>query len=205
VRLDTNRWNRLRYSFWAPVYDALVGSFDRTRQDSLRLLDPRPGERVLLVGAGTGADLPYIPPGCIVLATDLTPAMLAIARRRARGPGARFALMDGQRLGVPPAAFDAAVLHLVLAVIPDPVRCLQEAARVLRPGGRAVVLDKFVRPGAVPLALRAVNPVARVLFSEMTRCFEEILERSRAPLVVERDAPAFLRGLYRILLLRRAA
>lgn len=203
MSLNTNRWNRLRYSFWAPVYDRLIGSFERARADSLKGLELRAGERVLLVGAGTGADLPFVPPGCRVLATDLTPAMLRAARPRAR-PRTHLALMDGHRLGVPAAAFDAVVLHLILAVIPDPVRCLQEASRALRPGGRVAVFDKFVRGGRVPLAVRLVNPLARLLFTEMTRDFEAILARSGAPLVVVRDAGAFAGGLYRTLLLRKA-
>jgi len=201
--LNTNRWNRLRYSLWAPVYDRLVGSFERARADSLRRLELRPGERVLVVGAGTGADLPHLPGGCPALVTDLTPAMLAVARPKLR-PGMRIALMDGQRLAVKDAAFDAVVLHLILAVIPDPVRCLREAARALRPGGRAVVFDKFVRGERVPLAVRLVNPLARVLFTEMTRDFEAILAASGAPLVVHQDEPASFGGLYRSLLLRRA-
>ena len=201
ARLNTNRWNRLRYSFWAPVYDPMIRVFARQRRHSLRLLDPQPGERILIAGAGTGADLPDIPPGCSVLATDLTRAMLDAARPRVRA-GVHLALMDGQQLAVPAASFDAVVLHLILAVIPDPACCLQEAARALRPGGRIVVFDKFVRRGRVPLALRVVNPVARLLFTDMTRDFEDILERSRAPLSVTHDSPALMGGLFRHLLLR---
>lgn len=203
MRLNSNRWNRLRYTFWAPSYDTLVGAFDGIRQRSVSLLDPRPGERILIVGAGTGADLPHIPQGCVVLAADLTPAMLQRARQRVRG-GMHLVVMDGHELAVPDASFDAVVLHLILAVIPDPVRCLQEAARALRPGGRVAVFDKFVRGGRVPLALRVLNPLARLLFSEMTRSFEDILERSRAPFVVTHDEPVLLGGLYRQLLLRKA-
>ena len=201
MSLHGNRWNRLRYTFWAPLYDSMIRAFARERRHSLRLLDPRSGERILIVGAGTGADLPHIPTGCVVLATDLTPAMLRVARRRVRA-GVHLALMDGQTLAVPSASFDAVVLHLILAVIDDPVRCLQETERVLRPGGRVVVFDKFVRRGPVPLGLRLINPVARVLFTEMTRCFEDILERSHGSLVVTHDAPARWSGVYRHLLLR---
>ncbi len=68
-----------------------------------------------------------------------------------------------------------------------------------------VVFDKFVRTRRPPLALRALNVVIRVLFTDMTRRFEDILERSGAHLVVVRDEPAFAGGLYRLLLLRRAA
>ncbi len=175
----------------------------RERRASLALLEPRPGERLLIVGAGTGADLPYLPEGCTVLATDLTPAMLRKARSKVRR-GAHLAVMDGQQLGVPDGGFDGVVLHLVLAVIPDPVSCLRETARALRPGGRVAVFDKFVRTLRPPAALRALNLVTRVLFTEMTRRFEDVLERSGTDLVLVRDEPAFARGLYRRLLLRRA-
>jgi ubiquinone/menaquinone biosynthesis C-methylase UbiE len=200
--INTNAWNRLRYTFWAPVYDRLIGAFEGIRAESIRRLDLRPGERVLLVGAGTGVDLPHLPPGCPVLATDLTPAMLERARARRR-EGMQLALMDGHALGVGTGAVDALILHLVLAVLPDPVRCLREAARVLRPGGRIAVLDKFARSPHPSLALRLVNSFMRILFTEMTRHLPGIVEASGAPLVIERDDPAFLGGLYRYILLRK--
>jgi phosphatidylethanolamine/phosphatidyl-N-methylethanolamine N-methyltransferase len=201
-RVETNAWNRLRYTVWAPVYDMVGRRFDRRRQESLRLLDPRRGERVLIVGAGTGGDLPYLPPECVVIATDLTPAMLARARAHLR-EGIHLAIMDGHSLGARSASCDAVVLHLILAVIPDPSRCLQEAARVLRPGGRIVVFDKFIQSRRPPLVLRLMNVVTRTLFTDVTRRFEDILERSGAPLVVERDSPALFKGLFRHLLLRK--
>ena len=201
MTINTNRWNRLRYTLWAPVYDLVGRRFDRQRRDSLRLLDPRPGERVLIVGAGTGADLQHMPGGVRVVATDLTLAMLSRARPRVR-EGTSLAAMDGHQLGVRTASFDAVVLHLILAVIPDPVRCLQEAARVLRPGGRMVVFDKFVR-GRPPLVLRVLNLATNTLFTDVTRNFEDILRRSATPLGIEREVPALFGGLFRHLLLRR--
>jgi ubiquinone/menaquinone biosynthesis C-methylase UbiE len=199
--IDGNRWNRLRYSFWAPVYDLAGRAFDGRRRESLRLLDPRPGERVLIVGCGTGADLPHLPDGCVVLAADLTAAMLQRARPRLRARS-YLAIMDGERLGVRSTSVDAVVLHLVLAVVSDPILCLQEAARVLRPGGRMAILDKFVR-GRPPLLLRLANVVTRPLFTDVTRSFQDILDRSGVPLAVEHDAPALLGGLFRHLLLRK--
>ena len=201
--INTNAWNRIRYTAWAPVYDLVGRRFDRQRRDSIQMLQLVPGERTLIVGAGTGADLPHIPSGVTVVATDLTPAMLARARRR-RGAPAHFALMDGHRLAVRDAAFDAAVLHLILAVLPDPVRCLQEVARVVRPGGRVAVFDKFVQ-SAPGLGLRALNVVTSALFTDITRRLEEIVERAAVPLAVERDAPALLGGVYRHVILRRTS
>jgi ubiquinone/menaquinone biosynthesis C-methylase UbiE len=203
-RVETNAWNRLRYTLWAPVYDIAGRRFDGRRRESLRLLDPRRGERILIVGAGTGADLPYLPAGCVVIATDLTPAMLARARAHLR-EGIHLAIMDGHSLAVRSGSCDAVVLHLILAVIPDPARCLQEAARVLRPGGRIVVFDKFIQSRRPPLGLRLLNVVTRTLFTDVTRRFQDILERSGAPLLVERDSPALFGGLFRHLLLRKPA
>jgi ubiquinone/menaquinone biosynthesis C-methylase UbiE len=200
--INTNRWNRVRYTLWAPVYDLVGRGFDRQRKESLRILDPRPGESVLIVGAGTGADLQHLPPGIRVVATDLTPAMLARARSRARD-GTALAVMDGHQLGVRTASVDAVVLHLILAVVPDPVRCLQEAARVLRPGGRIAVFDKFVRGRRTPPVLRVLNLVTNTLFTDVTRNFEDILRRSGAPLTVERESAALFGGLFRHLLLRK--
>jgi ubiquinone/menaquinone biosynthesis C-methylase UbiE len=201
--LNTNAWNRIRYSAWAPVYDLVGRRFDRQRRDSIEMLQLAPGERMLIVGAGTGGDLPHIPAGVVVVATDLTAAMLARARRR-RGAPAHFAIMDGHRLAARDGAFDAAVLHLVLAVLPDPVRCVQEVARAVHPGGRVAVFDKFVQ-SAPSLGVRALNVVTSALFTDLTRRLEEILERAAAPLTVERDSPALLGGLYRHVILRRTA
>jgi ubiquinone/menaquinone biosynthesis C-methylase UbiE len=202
MNVHTNRWNRLRYTFWAPLYDLVGRRFDRQRRESLQLLEVERGERVLLVGAGTGADLPYLPPDCTVLATDLTLAMLTQARRRLR-PGMVLAIMDGHQLAVSDASFDAVVLHLVVAVIPDPVRCLQEVDRILRPGGRAVVFDKFVRGRRPGMLLRAINVVSGALFTDVTRNFEDILGRSGTRLTVEQDVPALFGGVFRRILLRK--
>ena len=202
MRIESNAWNRLRYSLWAPFYDLVGRRFDRYRRESLARLGLRAGERLLLVGAGTGDDLPYVPAGVRTIATDLTPAMLERARPRAGQ--ARLAVMDGHRLAVRDDAFDAAALHLILAVIPDPAACLRETARAVRPGGRIVVFDKFVKGERIPLGLRALNRVTRVLATEITRRFEDILARSGAPLVVEEDVPAAARGLFRYVVLRRS-
>jgi ubiquinone/menaquinone biosynthesis C-methylase UbiE len=147
------RWNRLRYTLYAPVYDlalARLPLFRRGRRRSLALAAFRPGERVLLVAAGTGLDLAYLPAGVAVVATDVTPAMLARLRARARALGRDVTaeVMDAARLAYPDASFDGVVLHLALAVVPDPVAAVRKAARVLRPGGRVAVFDKFLPDGA---------------------------------------------------------
>jgi phosphatidylethanolamine/phosphatidyl-N-methylethanolamine N-methyltransferase len=209
MALSSNAWNRLRYSVWSIGYDAFTRPFVPLRRRSIELLALRPGERVLIVGAGTGADLPLLPSGIEVLATDITPAMLARAQRwvdaaPAGAPRVTLAVMDGQALDLEDASFDAVVLHLILAVIPDPARCLGEAARVLKPGGRVAVMDKFLGEGARPsLVRRAANLVSGLLVTEINRRLGEILAASGAALAVERDEAAALGGFFRVVLLRK--
>lgn len=168
-------WNRLRYTLYAPVYDLVLEHlplFRRGRQRSLQLADFRPGERVLLVAAGTGLDLDYVPAGVQVVATDITPAMVERVRARARALGRDVTteVMDAACLAFPDASFDGVVLHLALAVVPDPVAAIREAARVLRPGGRVAVFDKFLPDGARPSPLRRVAAaITRVVATDLNR------------------------------------
>lgn len=198
--MPSNAWHRFRYSLWAPHYDR-VTKLHPQRRRSIELLGLRPGERVAVIGCGTGADLPYFPDDVQVLATDLTPAMLRQAEAHAR-PNIEFRVMDALALDLPDGSFDAAVLHMVLEVVSDPVRCLSETARVLRPGGRVAVFDKFLPEGARPgLVRRAFLALLDFVFTSTNRQMGEILARSGAPLEVVHDEPTV--GAYRHIVLRR--
>jgi ubiquinone/menaquinone biosynthesis C-methylase UbiE len=199
-------WNRLRYTFWAPWYDTLVAAVDfgPARRESIRRLNLARGQRVLLSGAGTGLDLDYLPPGVAITAIDVTGAMLTRLRHRAAGLGlsVHAHIMDAGRLGFADAQFDAVVLHLILAVMPDPARGLREAARVLAPGGRVAVFDKFLASGTRPsLARRAGNLVIKPLFSDLTLQLEPLL--APAGLSIVEDTPAGFGGMYRAVTLAR--
>lgn len=172
------RWERRRYALWAPLYDFVVAPLRQARRRSVEGLALRAGERVLLVGAGTGEDLPFIPEGVFTVATDLTPAMLRRARHKERDSD-HLAVMDGHSLALPNGTFDAVVLHLILAVIPDPARCLAEAVRVLRPNGRIAILDKFVADGGKPsLGRRLLNRVTSPIATDITRRLDDIIRDS---------------------------
>lgn len=200
--LNTLGWNRVRYTLLAPLYDRVAG-FRAQRERSLALLNARPGERVLIDGCGTGTDLAFIPAGVEVTATDLTPAMVQRTRHRALllGRTVDARVMDAQSLGFPDATFDAVVLHLILAVVPDPVAAVREAARVLKPGGRAVVFDKWVRDDADPsMGRRAANLVASVVATEITRKLGPLADA--AGLRIE-QRETIGRGFFSIALLRK--
>lgn len=193
--------NRARYSFWSPFYDHFVG-FAGPRRESIARLALQAGERVLLIGVGTGLDLPLLPPGVAVTGIDLTPAMLSRAMRRA-AQGTDLRIMDAQALDFADRSFDAVILHLILAVVPEGARCLAEAARVLVPGGRIAVFDKFLPEGVSPsLRRRLANVPARLLATDLNRSFGDLLQRSGAALVVEENVAATRGGFFRRILLR---
>lgn len=93
--INTNPWNRLRYTLYAPLYDRVV-RFQRPRRRFVGLLELRPGERVLVNGAGTGADLDFIPHGVEVVATDLTSAMVDRVRTGSAPPPPRGCAGNGR-------------------------------------------------------------------------------------------------------------
>lgn len=204
MSINTNRWNRVRYSVIAPLYD-LVVSFGAQRRRSIELLGLRPGERVLIVGAGTGADLAWLPRDVEIVAGDITPAMVTRIRARADALGlpVEADVMDGQALPFADESFDAVILHLIVAVIPDPAACLRETARVLRSEGRAVIFDKFVPGDRPPSAIRRVaNVVTNAMFSDITRRLGPLV--SASPLTIVHREPAAFGGQFEIALVRRA-
>lgn len=195
------RWNRLRYSAYAPVYDLVAAPFAAGRRRSIELLALQPGERVLIIGCGTGLDLPLLPTGARLTAFDLTPAMVTrtAARSSRLGRPINAAVMNGQQAALADGTFDAVLLHLILAVIPDPVACAREAARLLRPGGRAAIFDKWLPEGTQPSAARrAANAVASMAFSDINRQLGPIL--AAADLRLTHQEPAGLGGAYQVAL-----
>jgi ubiquinone/menaquinone biosynthesis C-methylase UbiE len=197
-------WNRLRYTLWAPVYDAMVRAvgFDAARRLSIDRLQLSPSDRVLIVGAGTGLDLDFVPANVHVTAIDVTPAMLKHLERRAADMGRPVSarVMDARQLAFADASFDAVVMHLILAVMPEPERGLREAVRVLKPGGRIAVFDKFLHDDERPsLKRRLLNAVAKPLFSDLNRRLGPLM--AGTPLVVEQDEPVGFGGAYRVVTL----
>lgn len=131
----------------SPRYDLLnrVLSFgtDRSwRRRAIALARLGPGGRAVDVGAGTG-DLTFAlerasAPGALVIAADLSPGMLAVARRRGR---IRAVLANAEALPFSDASLDRVITGFTVRNVGDLPRSLAEFRRVLRPGGRAVILE----------------------------------------------------------------
>ena len=201
-------WNRLRYTVWAPAYDAIAraAGFDTARRLSIHRLQLASGDRVLIVGAGTGLDLDFLRSNVHVTAIDVTPAMLKRLERRAAGTSHSVTarIMDARQLAFPDSSFDAVVMHLILAVMPEPERGLREAVRVLKPGGRIAVFDKFLRDEERPLLKRQLlNAIAKPLFSDLNRRLGALIAGTR--LVIEHDDPVAFGGTYRAVTLVKPA
>jgi ubiquinone/menaquinone biosynthesis C-methylase UbiE len=98
---------------------------------------------VLEVAIGTGRNLAFYPAGVRLTGIDLSPAMLERARERARELGMEVDLREGdaQDLPFPDGAFDTVVCTLSLCNIPDDRKAVAEMKRVLKPGGRLLLLD----------------------------------------------------------------
>ena len=123
------------------------GSDARWRRRAAKATALGPGGRALDVACGSGKlalELRRLAgPGGEVVGLDFSSAMLGVAGRHAPGP--RYVRGDALRLPFPDAAFDAATIAFGLRNLADPQLGLEEMLRVLRPGGRAVVLE-FVKP-----------------------------------------------------------
>ncbi len=144
--------DRRRAAYW----DKQAGRYDREmdRWDRRLFGDSRPwvcgravGD-VLEVAVGTGRNLPFYPDGVRLTGIDWSPAMLGIARERAAALGRDADLRpgDAQGLDFPDGSFDTVLCALGLCAIPDDRRAVTEMARVLRPGGRLLLVDHVAAP-----------------------------------------------------------
>ena len=139
---------------------------------------------VLELGAGTGANFRYLPPGCLVVAVEPNLAAHAHLRREAERRGVQVDVRAASAEALPLAdgSVEVAIASLVLCTVADPARALAEVLRVLRPGGRFVCLEHVAAPDGTLLAglQRAVDRPWRALFAgcSVRRDTEGMLRRA---------------------------
>jgi ubiquinone/menaquinone biosynthesis C-methylase UbiE len=181
-REDATARARRVWDRYAPRYDRDMAFWERVLFGDGRawVCSWAEGE-VLEVGVGTGRNLPFYPTGVRLTGVDLSPAMLAVAGDRARAVGREVALReaDAQALPFADASFDTVVCTLSLCAIPDDRAAIGEMRRVLRPGGRLLLLDH------VDSSRRAVRVVQRLVETVTVRLAGEHFTRRPLPLVAE--------------------
>jgi ubiquinone/menaquinone biosynthesis C-methylase UbiE len=119
------------------------------------VLPRRSGLEALDAGCGTGfLGFELAARGHRVTGVDFAPAMIAEARRKAteRSIPVRFEEADAEQLPFGPATFDLVISRHVLWTLPHPPEAINEWIRVLRPGGRLVIVDSQLDAGATPPA-----------------------------------------------------
>lgn len=192
------------YRFIAPFYDFFLRRASAVhRQRSLARLPRQQGARVLLSGAGTGLDFPFLPAGHSYTALDLTGAMLARSRNNAQHLDMAWVQGDSMRLPFADESFDCVVLHLIMAVVPQSERCLAEAARVLKPGGVILIFDKFLKRGQRALLRRSLSFITAQFATRMNVVFEDVL-LATPELSVVSDEDALAGGWFRLIELRKS-
>ena len=155
------------YARWAPIYDRTFGwATDATRRRGTDYVNALPAGDLLEVGVGTGLALPHYKDHLKVTGIDYSADMLVRAEERVAERGltniAALRRMDARALEFDDAQFDYVVSMHVLSVVPEPQRVMSEIARVLRPGGSAVITVHVKRDSAGAMAAleRALAPLA---------------------------------------------
>ena len=138
-----------------PVYDAFAPHYDRAMRPLERLLLRRlraaalrtlpPDTRLLEIGAGTGLNFAHYPPGAHGAATEPSREMLRLAARKPRPAGISLVQTSAESLPFAADSFGAACATLVFCSVASPPVAFAELRRVVRAGGRVVLLE-HVRP-----------------------------------------------------------
>ena len=196
---------RTSYTLLAPVYDAIVASATRPfRKISLAALSkPATSHKILLAGVGSGLDLPELPAGPSYYGIDITPAMLRRAQKR-NLDYQNTVLHCGNVHCLPyqDNSFDTVLMHLILAVVPDPQQALHDAVRVLKPGGHLHIVDKFLRPGQRAIVRRLLNTIIRHIATRTDVVFEP-LHLNEPSLQILQDQPLEPTGWFRFIRLQK--
>jgi phosphatidylethanolamine/phosphatidyl-N-methylethanolamine N-methyltransferase len=198
------------YARWAPIYDAVCGPVMVQGRRAAAAAACAIGGRILEVGVGTGLSFDDYDASTEITGIDLCAPMLAKARAKmasGRYPWVReVQLMDAHRLDFADATFDGVVAQFVITLVADPEQVLSECRRVVKPGGRIILVNHLYSETGVAaaverwaarrtrkLGLRPEFPFARL---------QAWAEANDDAILVERRKVAF--GIYTLVCFERA-
>jgi phosphatidylethanolamine/phosphatidyl-N-methylethanolamine N-methyltransferase len=195
------------YARWAPVYDPIFGVITgRAIRATMVEVNALPPGRILEVGVGTGIALPHYKAGHRVTGIDLSPDMLARAEKRVKEQRLAnveaLTEMDAGKLAFADATFDSAVAMFVMTVVPDVAAVLGEMIRVVRPGGRIVIVNHFsAKAGPRATVERWLSRYAISLGWHPEFDKQSVTGRPEMTLLTEKSLSPF--GLYTLLVFAR--
>jgi len=207
---------QLSYSLIAPLYDLVMEKFSSAmRQRSLSALSLlSPPQTVLISGIGSGLDLPFLAPGPDYYGLDLTANMLKRVQQRNSKLNCQLQIGNAMRLPYRSESFDVVILHLIVAVTPDPSATLMEACRVVKPGGHLLLMDKFLRPQQSAPLRRLISPLVGLFATQTNLVWENIVQQTRQRLQqrlpgtdfeIIKDEPDSVGGWFRRIVIQRIA
>lgn len=144
--MDTETIQKV-YNNYAVFYDAIFGQLSRTgREDAVKCLRLKSGDKVLEVGVGTGLSFLSFPSYCHITGIDLSEKMLRRAHKRIKTHNlSHIAVerMDASSMAFADNSFDAVFAAYFITAVPDPWSVLSEMKRVCRKGGLVIVVNHF--------------------------------------------------------------
>ena len=173
---ETERVRRI-WDKMAPRFDKQMRFFERVLFTGGRQWACSQAEgKVLEVAVGTGRNLPYYPDGITLTGIEYSPGMLDLAKEKAKelGVAADLRLGDAQALDLPDGEFDTVVCTLSLCSIPDDRAAVREVTRVLRPGGRFILMEHVASPNPVVRAVQRVLNLITTRFEGDHLCREPL-------------------------------
>ncbi len=190
------------YNRWAPFYDNSFALFTKPYHRKMVGEINQCAGKVLDVGVGTGAQLPYYSDHLEITGIDLSDSMLERARLRVE----RFNLshvkelreMDATQTPFAASSFNVISAAFVMSVVPDPRAVLAEMDRVLAPGGDIFILNHFRHEkGLRWFVERMMAPLSSVLGWHPDMPMEEVVENCPHQLVQQKEYKPF--GIFTLL------
>jgi phosphatidylethanolamine/phosphatidyl-N-methylethanolamine N-methyltransferase len=153
------------YARWAPIYDAVCGPVMVQGRRAAAAAARAVGGKILEVGVGTGLSFDDYDASTEITGIDLSAPMLARARQKmasGRYPFVRdVQLMDAHQMNFADATFDCVVAQFVITLVADPEQVLCECHRVVKPGGRIILVNHLYSETGVAAAVErwAAKPI----------------------------------------------
>ncbi len=202
-----NGWNRLIYKCWSPIYDHFFnsGMFLKARKEIFKDISLEKGDKVLLVGVGTGAEIPYfLNKGYQITAIDFSADMLNVAIEKYPNSDVTFLQMDAQKMEFKEESFDFIVASLILSVVPNPDKTMAEIIRVLKVNKEFLIFDKFVpKNKKMKLTQRLLRPIVKVFGTDIGLDFYDVFKVVENRCVLIKDENVMMNGMYRKIICKR--